>query len=332
MSNDSDSDLRRLLDDAVSDVHPEGSAEEIRSRAAKPSATRWVPITVAAAVATVLVIGGGAWLAQRSPSPNPPAAADKPASDSQAPAAGQPVDVTVYFVGATAAGARLFPETRHVDDATDSPLQVAVNEALTGSPKDPDYDNPFKELGVTATAAEDNGTITIDLSRSIDNAGCPQPASCDLSKDAPTMFLQSLVRTADAATGTTNPVAFTVDGHPVQQLLGIPTSTPVAPASDDSVLSTVLIDSPTQGATVPTQFKVEGRASTFEANVVWELKQGDKTVRNGFTTAHECCTLSPYSFTVTAPPGDYTLVVHDTDESDGEGIGTSQDTKAITIE
>ena len=65
--------------------------------------------------------------------------------------------------------------------------------------------------------------------------------------------------------------------------------------------------------------------------MVWELKQGDRVVRNGFTTATECCTLSPYTFTVTHPPGDYTLVVHDTDESDGEGIGTSQDTKDITV-
>ena len=33
-----------------------------------------------------------------------------------------------------------------------------------------------------------------------------------------------------------------------------------------------------------------------------------------------------------ATPGEYTLVVHDTDESDGEGVGTSQDTKDITVE
>jgi hypothetical protein len=65
--------------------------------------------------------------------------------------------------------------------------------------------------------------------------------------------------------------------------------------------------------------------------VVWELKRGDQVVRSGFTTAQECCTLSPYTFTVTATPGDYTLVVHDTDESDGEGIGTSEDTKSITV-
>jgi hypothetical protein len=98
------------------------------------------------------------------------------------------------------------------------------------------------------------------------------------------------------------------------------------------VLAPVLVESPAEGATVPTTFTVEGRAATFEANVIWELKRGDDTVRNGFTTAQECCTLSPYSFEVTAPPGEYTLVVHDTDESDGEGVGISQDTKDITVE
>jgi hypothetical protein len=82
---------------------------------------------------------------------------------------------------------------------------------------------------------------------------------------------------------------------------------------------------------VPTRFEVSGQAATFEANVVWELMAGDKVVRQGFTTAQECCTLSPYTFTVTAPAGEYTLVVHDTDESDGEGVGTSQDTKRIIV-
>jgi len=139
------------------------------------------------------------------------------------------------------------------------------------------------------------------------------------------------VWSADAAAGKDLPVQFLVGGQP-GDLLGVDASAPLQKASADSVLSPVLVDAPAQGSTVPTQFTVTGRAATFEANVVWELKRGDTTVRNGFTTARECCTLSPYSFTVTAPPGDYTLVVHDTDESDGEGIGTSQDTKAITVE
>ena len=40
-----DSDLRCLFDDAVSDVHPEGGTSEIRARAGRPSARRWVPLT-----------------------------------------------------------------------------------------------------------------------------------------------------------------------------------------------------------------------------------------------------------------------------------------------
>ena len=321
-----DSDLRRLMDDAVSDVHPEGSLEEIRARGRRPSATRWVPITLAAAAATAVVIGGGAWLAQRQPDSNPPAASQGPtdAPASQAPA-GRTVQAIVYYVGGTAAGPRLFPEVRRVADATDSDLQVAVDQALTGSPNDPDYQNPFQALGVTATATADAGAVTIDLSGPVARPSGMNGATAETA-------VQSLVRTATTAVGSTQPVTFTAAGTPVDDVLGVATSAPVAPAGDDTILATVLVESPTQGATVPTTFTVKGRAATFEANVVWELKRGDDTVRNGFTTARECCTLAPYSFEVTAPPGEYTLVGHDTDESDGEGIGTSQDTKQITVQ
>jgi hypothetical protein len=64
---------------------------------------------------------------------------------------------------------------------------------------------------------------------------------------------------------------------------------------------------------------------------VWQLRRGEEVFREGYTTAAECCTLSPYSFTVSAPPGTYTLVVQDTDVSDGEGVGVSEDTKEITV-
>ena len=324
-SSRNDGDLRRILDDAVSDVHPDDGLERIRSRTRRPSAMRWLPITVATAAATVLVIAGGAWLAQRGPGDDQPAASPgtPDRSASQAPA-GHTVNATVYYVGATAAGPRLYPEARTVSDATDSDLQVAVDEALTGTPKDPDYRNAFKALGVTAKATEDSGAVTIDFS-----APVTRPTGMD-AKEAEAA-VQSLVRTADAAIRSSQPVTFTVSGASAPSVLGVATDSPVVPASDDSILATVLVDSPAQGATVPTRFKVDGRAATFEANVVWELKRGDVTVRNGFTTAQECCTLTPYSFIVSAPPGDYTLVVHDTDESDGEGIGTSQDTKDITV-
>jgi spore germination protein GerM len=323
--SNNDSDLRRLLDDVVSDVHPEGGPEQIRARARRASAGRWVPLTLAAAVATVVVIGGAAWLA-RQQTDNPPAAGP---GTPKAPAAQAPADpghtVTVYYVGHTAAGPRLFSETHRVTGATDPDLQVAVQQVLSGRPLDPDYESSFSDLGVTATTANEGGAATIDLSEPLNRPG-------GMNDERAQMALQSLVWTADTAVSGNGPVRFTVAGAPADQVLGIDTSAPVERASADSVLSTISITSPTQGANVATQFEVTGQAATFEANVVWELKQGNKTVRHGFTTAQECCTLSPYKFTVTATRGDYTLSVHDTDESDGEGIGTSEDTKNITVE
>ena len=179
----------------MSDVHPEGGTDEIRARARRPSAMRWLPITVAAAAATAVVIGGGAWLAQRQPGQQPagwPARHHRHARPRRRRPAGHPVDATVYYVGDTAAGPRLFPETRQVADATDSDLQVAVDEALTGTPKDPDYQNAFKALGLTATATADSGAVTIDLSDA-----APRPSGMD-AKTAEAA-VQSLVRTADAA-------------------------------------------------------------------------------------------------------------------------------------
>jgi len=323
-----DSDLRSLFDDAVSDVHPEGGTGEIRARAGRPSASRWMPLTVAAAVATVMVIVGGAWLAQQesgdTPAAGPGSTAEQPTSQPSSDDR-RTLQVPVYYVGGTAAGPRLFAETHRVRDASGIELQAAVQEALTASPLDPDYENPLSGPGLVATAAAEGGQVTIDLSEALSRPP-------DMNEEEAQMAVQSLVWTADAAAPGSGPVSFTVDGAPATEVLGIDTSAPLERASADSVLSTVSIATPTEGAVVPTRFEVTGRAATFEANVVWELKRGEEVVRRGFTTARECCTQSPYSFAVTAAPGDYTLVVHDTDESDGEGIGTSADTKRVTVE
>ncbi len=323
-----DLELHRMLNDAVSDVHPSGSTDEIRSRAGtpRPSAARWVPITLAAAMATVLVIGGAAWLGRRAddaPAAGAPAA-QAPASQTSAaaPAQGQTLDVPVYYVGQTANGPRLFLENHTVSDAVGTPLHIAVQEALTGTPLDPEYTafDPSGALKITTSVNEQ--AIVINLVGLGDVIG---------DSELP-VKLQALVWTADAATSTELPVVFQVDGNPPGAALPTDTTLPVQRDSADSVLALVSISSPTEGAKVATQFEVTGLASAFEANVVWELMQGDRVVRHGFTTAAECCTLSPYTFTVTATPGDYTLVVHDTDESGGEGIGTNQDTKNITVE
>ncbi|HET9861299.1 MAG TPA: Gmad2 immunoglobulin-like domain-containing protein, partial [Nocardioidaceae bacterium] len=89
---------------------------------------------------------------------------------------------------------------------------------------------------------------------------------------------------------------------------------------------------PAEGAEVTVPFEVSGLANAFEANVQWELMQGDTVVKEGFTMAEEAFTMAPYSFRVKdVPPGDYTLVVHDSDPSGGEGFAPWVDTKNITV-
>ena len=95
---------------------------------------------------------------------------------------------------------------------------------------------------------------------------------------------------------------------------------------------TLFIGTPSDGAAVTSPFKVTGKAAAFEGNVQWELDQGATVVRRGFTTARACCTLSPYSFTVTAPPGTYTLVVHDENVSNGEGRPPTRDTISVHVQ
>jgi hypothetical protein len=327
----SDDELRSLMHDAVSDVDPGSGLDAITARTARrrtrDSTTRWLPLTVAAATAVALVIGGTVWIARQTSQTSQATGPSGPGHSAvDAGPAERDLNVPVLYVGATAAGPRLFTEYHEVRQTTDTPLQAAVTEALTGRPEDPDYGNDLRALGVTARATEDDDAILLDLSDQL-----VRPA--DMSATTAQIVLQSLVWTADQAASSTKPVRFIVDGQPATQELGLDTSAPVAQAGADSVMATVSIDYPVQDAVLPSVFEVRGRAATFEANVVWELKQGDQVVRHGFATATQCCTLSPYSFTVSAPAaGHYTLVVHDTDESDGEGVGTSQDTKDVIVQ
>ena len=77
---------------------------------------------------------------------------------------------------------------------------------------------------------------------------------------------------------------------------------------------------------------MKGSASAFEATVQWELEQGGTVVKRGFATARECWHARRRTrFRLSAPPGDYTLVVHDEDASGGEGTGTSSDSKQIRV-
>ncbi len=329
----SDDRVRRLLDDAVSDVEPRPALQAIRARTA-PAPQRshrrgWLwaaggaAAAVAATIAVVAVVQGTAPGPSRDPGPAGQETPSQPAPDK--------VVADTYFVGDTGRGPRLFDEPHSFDDVEDtaaldrSRLQAAVEQ-----PSDPDY-RSFWPAGTTvrSVVAQGDGPrrpVVVDLSGP-DLEARPDGVTTVQARRA----VQALAWTA--RTSPSGRVVLHVDGRPATTLLGVPVGTPVEAGSADDVLAQVQVTLPVDGDTVSDPITVQGVAATFEANVQWELKQGDTVVDRGFTTAEECCTLSPFDFPIRAPaPGTYTLVVHDEDPSGGEGAPPWQDTKQITVE
>ena len=102
------------------------------------------------------------------------------------------------------------------------------------------------------------------------------------------------------------------------------------------VLALVNVTTPEEGATVSGTFTASGVASSFEATVPWEIRQGETVVMKGFATAEGWMDkLYPWETEVDVSglaPGDYTFVAMTDDPSGGEGFGPTEDTKAITVE
>ncbi len=340
-----DERLHELLSDAVSGVEPTPGLEAIRSRTkVHPMSTRrpWILGAGAAVLATAATITAVSLAGNNNPAgpDDTPAAAGPTSSTSstpkdrqgQAAASAGPTAtagsaVPVYYVGDTSHGPRLYREFHNLPTApTDDAVAQGVHEAVAGSPQDPDYASLWPQGADVQHVERSSGTIVVDLG----DAALLRDRPAGMSQQQAEESVQQVVYTAQAGYQDRAPVQFLLDGRPTDTVLGVPTSKPVSQGDAIDVLAQVWIIDPTQGAQVSSGFKVDGLAAAFEANVQWELKQGAKVVKKGFTTAKECCTMAPYSFTVDAPPGDYTLVVHDSD-SGGEGPAPWQDTKDVTI-
>jgi hypothetical protein len=317
----SDHDIRALLDDAVADVEPRRGLDDITARTGRGRRSRiWG--TAGAVVATAAVIASVS-LVGRLPGTTGTGGDDGAGPAREGGAA--PSSVTVYFVGETAAGPRLFHERRQFGGRPDA-LAWSLSNVVEGNALDPDYTSLWPQGTSVRSAKRTGPVLEVDLSGPV----VSRPAS--MSLPAANVAVQQVVRTAQDVSGTRLPVRFLHDGQPTASLLGTSTAEPVARSGDDMTLAPVFISSPEDGSFVTSPFTVKGEAAAFEANVQWELKQGDTVVRRGFTTAQECCTLSPYSFRVSAPPGTYTLVVHDEDVSGGEGTPASRDTKLVRVQ
>lgn len=356
----SDDELRALLEDAVSDVEPTPALHRIQSRTSKKvvpmnSKRPWIFAAAAAVAATAATVVAVTVLSDdpvttSGPASSPSASAtpeesdepttepsdeptDEPSTEpSQAPA-GQTTAVPVYFVGETPVGTRLFREFRRIEknDGEARMVSDALSEAIGGTALDPDYRSDWPEgttvngVNIDGPAADD--VVWIDLA---DKGLRARPAG--MSQEQAQMAVEQLVYTAQAVLQQRQPVQFLLDGERTDMVLGVPTSEPVAAGEAMAVQASVWVISPQHGDTVGTTFTVEGRGAFFEANVSWQLLRDGEVVEDGFTSAEEGMTLSPYSFKVTAEPGDYVLRVYDADMSGGEGNGEAEDTKQITVE
>jgi hypothetical protein len=340
--------LGDALDDAVGDVEPRHDLDGVRARIeedAMRTRTRngWAAAGAGLAVAATVVavaLATGVGTADRddgagpaaSPSPAASAGTEEPTptdegSSVASPASGAPV--AVYYVGDTPTGPLLFREFRAPEGDGDD-LAVSVGMATSVTPLDPDYRAPWPR-GTEATASydEDGELMTVDVR----NEGTELRGRPGGTSDAEArMALEQLMFTAQAAVQERVPVRFLLDGEVTDQLLGEPTSEPLAQGDPMQVQAPVWVITPQEGEEVSGTLTVEGRGAFFEANVSWQVLQGGSVVDDGFATAQECCTLSPFSFEVTdLPPGDYLLRVYDADMSGGEGLGEQEDTKRFTV-
>jgi hypothetical protein len=325
-----DDDLRSIVRGAVSGVRPSSSLDEIQRRTAQqPNRSRTWLAAIAAAALVAGTVGVIATVVHTSPVPTDTARPNPTSiptnSRPSGPAQPRNVEAGVYFVGDTVAGPRLFREKRTYEGLAGwSDLRVAVVSAVIGDTSDPDYRSVFPR-GTSANVSTGDGVATVDLTGDARTLARPPDATSGQ------VGLQAVVWTVDGTLGSDLPVQFRINGDAAAQVLGVDTSHPVQKADADAIEAPVSIATPGNESSVASPFTVTGMAATFEANVQWELKDGSRVVKQGFTTAGECCTLSPYTFEVTAPPGRYTLVVHDSDES-GSGRPVDQDSKTVVVE
>jgi hypothetical protein len=263
---------------------------------------------------------------QSTPTPTPTQASS---DDSPTATTTSTFTVAAYFVGETGRGPRLFREFSKADG---NDVGKAAMAAALVDGNDVDYHSPWASFQVSCTSVSlEGGTLTVDLAVADPEQFHSLPAGMD-AKTA-SMAVEQLVRTAQGALKSGRvPVQFLVNDNHIDTLFGVPVAEPVSAAPDDKVLAHVWVNTPLDGAQVKAGDRVEGLANAFEANVTWQLKQGNTVVKDGFTTAEQAFTMSPFSFRLPAvPAGVYTLVVSEDDPSGGEGGGPDFDTKDLTF-
>lgn len=341
--------IKDLLHEVADGVEPGDRLEAIRAATSGGRRTGrgwWAAggvALVAASVVTALALTTGG-----TPNSDPDPAQPAPTSPSETatdPASPEPpteaetTPVAVYYVGDTPDGPRLYREFRRLPG---DPLEAAVSAAVGNDtngvgllPLDPDYRTPWPSLTqASASLSPEGDLIEIDL------GGDPEGNlhdRGDLSKVEAQLAVEQLIRTAQGVVGERLPVRFLLYGEITDQVLGVPTSEPLAQGSDLAVLAHVSLSAPSEGQVVPRGggLVVDGLGNSFEGNIVITIQrwEGTEVVAEVPTIAgtyedH----LFPFSERINVfdvPPGDYVVIAR-TDDPSGEGRFHT-DSRRITV-
>ena len=347
-----DDQLRRLLSDAVSDIEPQERLAQIRGSVR--SDPKVVPmsrprswIAVIGVAAAVAVIGGVAFAAGAlsgsnnadDHTPTGPGPTSHHTTAPATPPTSTPTSPTssatpgsyayaVYYVGDNPAGKPVLFREFHsgVGPASAAP---AVRD-LASSPLDPDYRTPW-HTGDLADAQIDAGAGVIDVAL---GTAAVHDRPGGMSRAYARAAIQQVIYTVQAAFQKRLPVQFTLHGNPVDQVLGVPTSEPLAQGNPVKVCSLVNISSPNEGQQVSGQLKVTGVNNAFEGtSVVYLEKDGKKYLTTPVIGGFGPDKLYPWKASLavsTIPAGEYTLVAENDDPS-GQG-NPPRDTRTIVIQ
>jgi hypothetical protein len=327
-------------------------------------ARTWLLGGLGGAVATATVIGG-VWFASSnlgdddpngqvvtspsgsvSPSNSPSPSESPSESPSKTPdgTAGPKRAVPVYYAGDTPSGLRLYREFHSLPGVSGGSegdvvgADSAAKAAVSHTPLDPDYRTLWPE-GTEADVSDAGDHLVVNLVAPGGGATLhDRPSS--MTADEAGLAIEQVIYSVQAAFGKGRvPVQFLLDEKHSDQVLGVPTSEPLAAGPVLETLSLVNLTSPEEGAEITgDSLAVSGVANSFEANVVIRLQryEGTGIVYQGHMTAAGAMEpkLFPFEGSIDVSkvaPGKYILMAMTDDPSDGEGPGPYSDTKVITI-
>jgi len=264
-----------------------------------------------------------------APAPSAPAtseAATSETADEDSSGAGS-FAAAVYYLGDTdRAGVRLYREFRPGSgDRLGGTLELVMS-----APLDPDYRTAWQP-GTLQDAAVVGAHLEVVTAPGLSE----RPAG--MSAADARQAIQQVVYSLQAAVQERLPVRFTTDSGPMDRVLGVATPGAVRQGSPLQVLSHVSLTSPEQGAATASTLRVSGVGNSFEANLGWEIRQGDRVVKDGFATMDGWMgdQLFPFQTTVDVSglePGSYTLRVTTDDPAGGaEGVGAMTDDREFTV-